>query len=183
MSENARKIFAYVIPFGGGLIMLAWPAGLQLTLCFTSLFAALQATLFSSDLFRSLVGMQPKPKPNTSKKPNLQIQAPSRTSSKAATEPGVLGTLKGAMSDIVKAGEQYAPKPKQKDPNSRLTVAEKRYADKYEERRRREIEAEEGMKREEPTRFESRQEEQVTREQERETRLRRRAEKKAQRNQ
>ena len=182
MSESARKLFTYVIPFGGGLIMLAWPAGLQLTLCFTSVLAATQATLFASDRFRGLVGMQPKPKPDMSKKPNLNIQAPSRTSSKAATESGVLGTLRGAVSDLVKAGEQYAPKPKQQAQNSRLTAAEKRYADKYEDRRQREIAQEEGMKREEPTRFDRKQEEQVTREQERETRLRRRAAKKAQRN-
>ena len=130
MSENSRKMFQYAIPVGGGLFMLAWPAGLQLTFCCTSLLAATQATLFSSNRFRDLVGMQPKPKPNVPKGQYLQYQAPSSTPSKTGTETGVLGTLKGAVSDVIKVGEQYAPKPKQQAQNSRLQAAEKRHADK-----------------------------------------------------
>ena len=162
--------------------MLAWPAGLQMTFCITSLLAAIQATLFSSDRFRDLVGMQPKPKPNVPKKQLLQYQAPMSTPSKPRTETGVLGTIKGAVSDIIKVGEQYGPKPKTKAQNSRLTDAEKRHAQKYEERRQREFAQEEGMEREARARVE-RNQEQATREQEREARLQRRAEKKAKRSQ
>ena len=182
MSENARKTFQYVIPFGGGLLMLAWPAGLQLTFCTTSILAATQATLFSNDRFRDLVGMQPKPKPNVPKKQHLQYQAPSSTPSKPVTETGVIGTLKGAVSDIIKVGEQYGPKPKKQAQNSRLTEAEKRHAEKYEQRRQREFAQEEGMRRETEARSERKQE-QAIREQEREARLQRRAEKKAKRSQ
>ena len=162
--------------------MLAWPAGLQLTFCITSLLAATQATLFNSDRFRDLVGIQPKPKPNVPKSQGFQYQAPLNTQSKPGTETGVLGTLKGAVSDIIKVGEQYGPKPKQQNQNSRLTDAEKRHAEKYEKRRQREFAAEEGMKRETPARFERKQE-QAIREQEKDARLQRRAEKKAKRSQ
>ena len=162
--------------------MLAWPAGLQLTFCITALFAATQATLFSSEWFRHLVGMQQKPKPNVPKRQHSQHQALLGPPSKPETGTGVVGTLRSTVSDIIKVGEQYAPKLKPKDPNSRLTEAEKRYAEKYEKRRQREIAQEEGMRREAQARFERKQE-QVTIEQEREARLKRRAEKKAARSQ
>ena len=188
MSETARKTFQYAIPVFGGIFMLAWPAGLQLTFCTTSLLAVIQATLFSSDRFRNLVGMQLKPKPNAPKKQHLQYQAPLSTPSKPTTGPGVIGTLKGAVSDLVKIGEQYAPKPKAKKA-SRLTDAEKRHAEKYEKRRQRELAAEEGLREEDQARLERKQEERAIREQERGARLQRRArlqrwaEKKARRNQ
>ena len=182
MSQNSRKVFLYVIPIFGGVFMLAWPAGLQLTFSITSLLAATQATLFGSDRFRDLVGMQLKPKPNMPNKQHIQYQAPKSTPSKPSTETGALGTLKGAVSDIMKVGEKYAPKPKQKAQNGRLTEAEKRYAEKYEKRRQREFAQEEGMRREDQARSERKQE-QAVREQEREARLRRRAEKKAKRSQ
>ena len=163
--------------------MLAWPAGLQMTFCITALLAATQATLFSSNRFRDLVGIQPKPKPNEPKSQNLLYQAPSSTPSKPGTEIGILGTLKGAVSDVIKVGEQYAPKPKQQAQNSRLTEGEKRHAEKYEQRRQREFAQERGMKREAQARSERRREEEGLREQEREARLQRRAEKKARRSQ
>lgn len=183
MSENARKVFQYLIPFVGGLFMLVWPAGLQFTLCCTSMLAVIQATLFSSDRFRDLAGMQRNPKPDAPKRQHLQYLAPSSTPSKPGTQKGVLGTLKGAVSDVIKVGEQYGPKPKKQAQNSRLTEAEKRHAEKYEKRRQREFAQDEGLKRESQARFERRQEEQVVREQEREARLQRRAEKRAKRTQ
>ena len=163
--------------------MLVWPAGLQFTFCCTSLLAVTQAKLFSSDRFRDLFGMQRMPKPNAPKKQPLQYQAPSSTPSKPGTGTGVIGTLKGAVSDVIKVGEKYGPKPKQQAQNGRLTVAEKRHAEKYEQRRQREFAQDEGLKREDQARFKRRQEERVVREQERGARLQRRAKKRAERTQ
>ena len=163
--------------------MLWWPAGLQLTICFTSILTLTQASLFRSDRFRDLVGMQRNPKPDAPKRPLLQYQAPSSTPSKPETGTGVVGTLKGAVSNIIKVGEKYGPKSKQQAQNGRLTEAEKRHAAKFEQRRQREFAQEEGLKREAQARFERRQEQQVVRGQERETRLQRRAKKRAERTQ
>lgn len=163
--------------------MTAWPAGLQLTFSITALLAAAQATMFANAWFRNLVGMHPLPKraaPNRQSGQNLLNQAPSRTPSDPETQTGVYGNLKGAVSDIIKTGEKYSPLSRQQDQKGRLTAAEKRHAESYEKRRQRELELEKRELAE--ARFERKQEQQ-TQYREREERLRRRAAKKAARNQ
>lgn len=163
--------------------MIGWPAGLQLTLCITALLAAAQATMFRNAWFRNLVGMQPLPEqaaPKQQPGQNLLYQAPSTTPSDPKTQTGIYGNLKGAVSDIIKTGEKYSPMSRQQDEKGRLTAGEKRHAETYEKRRRRELELEKRQLAE--SRFERKQEQQ-TQYREREERLRRRAAKKAARNQ
>ena len=155
--------------------MLAFPAALQLTLCFTALLSAGQATLFSHGWFRDFAGIQPVPKPDAPKHNSPRYQAPSSSSAKPETGTGVVGSLKGAVSDIMKAGEEYRMSRMQAQ-KGRLTDAEKRHAEKYEKRRQQEVAQENAMRKD--ARFERRQE-RITQDREREGRLRRRAEKKA----
>ena len=183
VTQRSRQLFQYVFPCVGGLIMIAWPAALQLTICMIALISAAQATMFKIPWFRDLFGMQPLPKPAAPATPNRQLrssQGPSRTPSESKTESGVVGSVKGVVSEIMKNGKKFSPMSIQQNQKGRLTNAERRHAETYEKRRRRELEQEERGSVE--ARFE-REEEQVTLNREREERLRRRAEKKAARHQ
>lgn len=166
--------------------MMWWPGGLQLTFFISAMISSAQATMFRTASIRNIVGIQPIPEQATPKKQSQtypgtlnRYQAPSSTPSIPGAPKGMFGNIKGAVSDIMKLGEKFAPisRPGQKD--SRLTDAEKRHAKTYEARRQRELAREAEMKRGlAQTKFE-RQQEQETREQERKERLQRRAEKKA----
>ena len=170
-------VFQYVVPVVGGIFMLRWPASMQLTFCITASFGALQATIFANNRFRDLVGIQPLP--SAQSQPNPQYQAPSSSPSSPETPTGVVENIKGTVSDIMKAGEQYQSKSKQQAQKGRLTEGEKRHAEAYEERRRREFAQEEAMRRHSAQAKFERKQEQETKNQERKERLRRRAEKKA----
>ena len=174
-----QKFFAYVFPVMGGLFMIWFPAGLQLTFCTTALLASTQAALFSSPRFRNLVGMQPLPKPAS---PNpLQYQAPSSASPAAPKAPtGLFGGVKTALSDYQKKYSHLAP-GKVESSKDRLTDAEKRHAKTYEERRQKEIAREATINRRLAQAKFERQQERMVREREREEDLQRRAEKKARR--
>lgn len=189
VSETTRKVFLYVMPIFGGLIMIWWPAGLQLTFFVTACVSATQATMFKSPGFRNLVGIHPlptpaAPAPKPQYQPNPRYQAPSSTPSNPESPTGVIGSMKGVLSDIIKAGEKFAPSVKKEQAQKgRLTTAERRHADAYEERRQKELAREAAMKRSSAqARFE-REQEQMTQDRERKERLERRAEKKAARRQ
>ena len=162
--------------------MLAWPAGLQLTFGITSLLAALQATLFKNDWVRNFLGMQPLRQPAA---PTSQLQLPPRyqaqssSQSEPETKPGVMGNVKGAVADIMKAGEKYAPVSKQVAQKGRLTEAEKRRAEQYEKSRQKALAIDEKMTKESAKARVGRRQEEEIREREREERLQRRAAKKA----
>lgn len=166
--------------------MVYWPAGLQLTFFISAFISTVQAALFKEAWFRNLVGIQPSPEP-AAPKPQSQThpgtlhryQAPSRTPSTPDTPKGIVGTLKGALSDVMKVGEKFAPVSRQHDQKSRLTAGEKQYSKTYEEKRKREVTLEAEAKRGSAQAKFERQQEQDTREQEKKERLQRRAEKKA----
>lgn len=163
--------------------MSAWPAGLQLTFCMTAMLGAAQATLFNNASFRNLVGMQPLPNraaPNQQSQQNPLYQAPSTTPSDPKPQTGRFGLFKDAVSDIVKSGEKYSSMSRPQNQKGRLTDGEKRHAETYEKRRQREFELE---KREMADLRLERKQEQLTQYREKEERLRRRAAKKAARNQ
>lgn len=170
--------------------MLWWPSGLQLTFFLSAMISSAQATLFRNAWFRNLVGIQPllapaapKAQSRTYPATSNRYQAPSSGPSTPGTPKGIFGNFKGAMSDIMKLGEKYAPVSRQRAQNERLTPGEKQHARKYEERRTREIARDAEIKREAAQAKFERQQEQGLREQERKERLQRRAEKKAKRRQ
>ena len=189
VSETTRKVFLYVMPIFGGFIMIWWPTGLQLTFLVTAFVSAAQATMFRKPWFRNLVGIHPLPKPAAPApqphyQPNPRYQAPSSTPPNPGSSTGVLGKMKGAVSDLMKAGEKFAPSSKKEQvQKGRLSTAEKRHAEAYEEKRQKELAREAVMKRSSAqARFE-REQEQMTQDRERKERLQRRAEKKATRRQ
>lgn len=186
VSETTRKVFLYGIPTVSGVFMMSWPGGLQLTFFFAALVSFVQSVVFRNAWFRNLVGIQPWPKPAAPKpQPHTypgtlnRYQAPSTSQSASANPKGVFGGIKGTVSDIMKLGEKFSPMSGHQAQKARLTVAEKKHAKAYEERRSREIAREAEMKREgAQARFEKRQEQEF-REQEKKERLQRRAAKKA----
>lgn len=142
--------------------MMFWPGGLQLTFFITAIFSNVQATLFGNDWFRKFVGIQPLPKPAaqvSQSRNSPRYQAPSTIPSTSETPKGIIGSLKGAVSDIMKAGEKFSSLSRQKAEKGRLTVGEKQHAKAYEAKRKREIVREAEMKREfAQTKFERKQE-------------------------
>lgn len=163
-----------------------WPGGLQLTFFISALISNIQASAFRNPWFRNLVGIQPLPEPAAPKSqfqkyPGTltRYQAPSSNPSTSDTSEGIFGTFKGAVSDIMKLGEKYAPISRQKASKHGLTDAEKKYANSYEKKREREIAREAEMKRGLAQEKFERQQEQETREQEKKERLQKRAAKKA----
>lgn len=159
-----------------------WPAGLQLTFFISALISAVQATIFSNASFRNLVGVQPLPAPVAPKpQPRMypRYQAPSSTPSNPGVLNGVFGNVKGAVSNVMKVGEQYMPKSKEQ--KGRLTDGEKRHAKAYEEKRQQELAREAAMRRQSAQAKFEREQEQLARIREREEGLKRRAEKKAKR--
>ena len=154
--------------------MIFWPGGLQLTFFISALISNIQATLFRNGWFRKFVGIQPfpspaAPKPQSQKYPGTisRYQAPSRNASAPDTPKGIIGNVKGAISEIKKFGEKVSPVSRQQAQKDRLTDAEKKHAKAYENRRTREIALEAERKRmSSQAKFEERQE-QETREQER----------------
>ena len=179
-------VFQYGMPLFGGIFMIPWPAALQLGLFFSAVISALQATLFRAVWFRNLVGIHTSPKPAAPKSQSQtypRYQAPSSTPTNPGSWNGMFGTVKGAVSDIVKVGEKYSPTLRQQSQGARLTTQEKQHAKAYEEKRQREITREaETHRQQAQTRFE-REQEQMTRDQEKREGLQRRAEKKAKRRQ
>lgn len=166
--------------------MIWWPAGLQLTFFISASISNAQIASFRNAWFRNLVGIQPLPE-LAAPKPQSQTytgtlnryQAASSAPSTPGTPKGIFGNIKGAVSDIMKLGEQFSPKSRQQSPKDRLTAGEKRHAKVYEEKRKREITREAEMQRESAQAVFERRQEQETKEQERKERLQRRAEKKA----
>ena len=170
-------VLQYVLPIAGGVFMLRWPASMQLTFCITASFGAIQATILANAWFRELVGIQPLQ--NAQSQPNPRSQALSSPPSSPETPTGIVANIKGTVSDIMKAGEEFQSKSKKQAQKGRLTEGEKRHAEAYEERRRREFVQEEAMRRHSAQAKFERKQEQETKNQERKERLRRRAEKKA----
>ena len=182
LSKRTQQLFAYVLPPIGGLFMIFWPGGLQLTFFMSAMISNIQATLFRHAGFRTLVGIQPLPDPAAPKSRSQKYpryQAPSSTPSNVETPKGIFGNVKGAVSDIMKLGERFSPVSRQQAQKGRLTTRERQHAKSYDGKRRREIAREAEMKRgSEQAKFE-RQQEQKVKEQEKKEKLQRRAEKKA----
>ena len=162
--------------------MVSWPGGLQLTFFITAMLSNVQATVFRNDWFRKFVGIQPLPKPAapvSQPQNSPRYQAPSNIPSTSETPKGIIGTLKGAVSDIMKAGENISSMSRQKAEKGRLTIGEKQHAKAYEAKRKREIAREAEMKRGSAQAKFERKQELAAQEQERKERLRRPTEKKA----
>ena len=169
--------------------MTWWPGGLQLTFFISAMISSVQAALFRNAWFRNLVGIQPLPSPAAPKPQSRtysatrnRYQAPSSTPSTPSNPIRKVGkTIRGAVSDLMKAGEKFAPLSKPQAQKDRLTPGEKQHAKRYEERRTQEIARDAEIKRgAAQVKFE-RQQEQDIRERERKEKLQRRAEKKAKR--
>ena len=177
-----KQFLAYGFPVLGGLFMIWFPAGLQLTFCLTTMVSCTQAYLFNSPWFRNLTGMQPLPNPATTPNPTTtRYQAPSSNNNTPKPPAGLLGKLKASYSEFE---EQYSSAAPGKGAKDRLTDAEKRHAKTYEQRRQKELKQEAEMNRSAAQdRFE-REQERLARDQERKEAMQRRAaEKKARRRQ
>ena len=151
-----------------------WPGGLQLTFFITAMWSYAQTTLFRNDWFRKFVGIQPLPKPAASvsqSRNTPRYQAPSTIPSASETPKGMIGSLKGAVSDIMKAGEKFSSMSRSKTEKGRLNLGEKQHAKAYEAKRRREIAREAEMKRGSAQAKFERKQELAAQEQERKERL------------
>ena len=163
--------------------MLWWPAALQLTFFITAILSATQATMLRKPWFRNLVGVQPLPEsvaPKPQSQNSSRFSAPSSASSNSESSTGLFGGIKGAVSDFMKAAAEKQ-RAQQQGGKSRLTVAEKRHAKAYDDKRQKEMVEEAAVRRKLAQAKFEREQEQVVKDQERAERLKRRAGKKASR--
>lgn len=150
MNPALRNFFTYGIPLLSGSFMLFWPACMQLSFFFTSLFSMGQAWLLRQPWMRNWLGIQPLPEPLTSSgatssyKGTMNLYQPPSNAPPPEEKKGVIG---GAISDIKSSFSQVADKARsvadsQTKTTTRRTAAELKYAKAYEERRRKEMENE-----------------------------------------
>ena len=148
----------YVLPVISGTFMLFWPGCMQLSFFTSSMFSLLQAYLFRQPVVRSFLRMSPivrPPKPTITAATNPMYLSPTNpaNTTAAATTTDKKGLWGGAYSEIKGAVNQLGSDAKRKlnerdglGENSRLTRRELKDAKAYEQRRRREVEAEAEMK-------------------------------------
>ncbi|KAI9829674.1 MAG: hypothetical protein M1819_006045 [Sarea resinae] len=168
MNAQMKNIFVYGLPILTAAFMLPWPAALQYSFFFTSLYGIGQALLLKSEGFRKWAGIYPMPKPqapNTAasglqSKINLAptYQAPTVGSSikgsgtgmpPPASKPksfldGAKAEIKVFIDEAKKSAMKLQGESSETNPGKR-TAAEKKRAEAYEERRQKEIEHEKWM--------------------------------------
>ena len=172
MSPTMQKVFLYVIPPLSGLIMIGWPAALQLTFFTTAMISFSQSWFLRQAWFRALIGIQPlpqhhnvinvkknEPSPYTGTMTRYQppghavekkkhVLEQKEHASEQKRRGGVSG-IKSALSHWWKESKKKAQEWQQQPPQNigRRTPAEIKHAKAYHERRERELAQEREMKR------------------------------------
>lgn len=128
------------LPILSGFFTAFWPAATQLVIAFTSILAYLQGLAFRQPWFRRFVGIYPLPPPTGGGPLNrtkaMVIDTTARTQSQTPEGPvqGFVSSAKSRMRSYVEKNQGSPPFGR-----SRGQVAE---AQRYEEKRRKEIERE-----------------------------------------
>ncbi|KZF20281.1 hypothetical protein L228DRAFT_285006 [Xylona heveae TC161] len=76
MSPAVHKVLTTVFPLMAGGFMVYWPAALQLSFFFSSVFGLLQAFLLKNPTFRAMVGIPPTPPPQSGSTPGPASTSP-----------------------------------------------------------------------------------------------------------
>ena len=145
MNTNLQKFVRYFLPGLSGLIMIFWPAGMQLTFCITAMFSLLQGALLSNNNFRRLIGIQelnqqPVARNLSSYTGTITKYQPPGANSTANSPKGpsgVISDIKTGASSLWK--QAYKRVEDRQKPTGRRTPAELKHAKAYDERRKREI--------------------------------------------
>jgi membrane protein insertase Oxa1/YidC/SpoIIIJ len=151
MKESWQRGFLYVMPVISTIFILALPAAVQLSFAFTSTMSLTQSHCLRQPWFREMLGIHPLPAPApatpTSESPykgTITIQASSTTVSEQPPAPkgiiqGALSDIKGAASQLMKTARSLRKSDDTKKGTQRLTPAELKRAQAYEEQKQREI--------------------------------------------
>ena len=144
MNSTFQKYLKIFLPGVSGVIVVFWPAGMQLCFCITALFSLLQSRLLRSNEFRKFIGIQQLGQP-------VVIHQPARANSAANPQKGPSGVMSELKSGAAGLWKQANKRMEvYQKPTGRRTPAELKHAKAYDERRKREIalerEAEEAEK-------------------------------------
>jgi membrane protein insertase Oxa1/YidC/SpoIIIJ len=148
MTPGMRKVFLYVIPPFGGLIMTNWPAALQMTFCIAAIISLIQSSLLRQPWFRNSLGLQPiPPRSDTGKSDNsaytgtmTRYRPPGDASEQR--KGGIILDVKNNLSKFYQESKKKVEERKQPKKTGRRTTAELKYAKEYDARRKRELEQE-----------------------------------------
>ncbi|KAL8704324.1 MAG: hypothetical protein Q9201_002510 [Fulgogasparrea decipioides] len=150
ISPDLINLFKWGLPIISTVVMLFWPAMMQMTFFWTSTMALLQAYLFKKPWFRDYWGIHPLPSPTTST-PSSDSQYKSMViPTSARTVPEEPETAKkGLFGDTITKLKNQGSKflGKNQKPSGRRSAAEVAAAKRYEERRRKEAEQERQQRR------------------------------------
>ncbi len=154
-STAFQKFFNYFVPGIMGVVVIFWPAGMQLSFCMTAIFSLIQASLLRSNDFRRFIGIQtlgqePYSTSASSYKGTITRYQPPGASSTATPQkgpPGFISEFKSGASDLWKQAHKRVED--RKKPTGRRTPEELKHAKAYDERRKREIALEREAEREE----------------------------------
>lgn len=127
------------------MIVIFWPAGMQISFCITALFSLIQSILLKSNDFRRLIGIQQLGQQpyasnmSTYKGTITRYQPPGAniTANQQKGPSGVISEIQSGASALWKQAHKRV-QDRQK-PTGRRTPAELKYAKAYDERRKREI--------------------------------------------
>lgn len=146
------KIFTYGLPIFTILIMVNWPAAVQLTFFVSMIFSLLQSFAFRQPRFRRWIGIVPIPRPTPAPaasaypgKLNLsaRYQAPTTTAEEKMPKPegiidGAIAEVRGMGIEMQKSWRKLKGEGAPNKPGER-TEREKRQAAAYEKKRQREL--------------------------------------------
>ena len=127
------------------MIVLFWPAGMQLSFCITAVFSIIQSTLLRSNDFRKLIGIQQlgqqpyasKSSTYTGTITRYQPPGASGTANPQKGPSGFISEIKSGASALWKQAHKRVDD--RRKPTGRRTTAELKHAKAYDERRKREI--------------------------------------------
>ena len=149
-----RLIMQYVLPAVSGIFMLFWPAAMQISFLTTSLFSLTQSWAFRQPKFRKLLHMTPLAKPAKPAGESPTYLAPTTMAAAAEGEAsrrkgflgGAFSEIRGAMGQLRSDANRKLNESEGLGGHSRLTRRELKDARAYERRRRKEIEMENEMR-------------------------------------
>lgn len=149
MSPGLRSAMQYGLPALSFLLMVWWPACMQLTFATTAVLSLFTSSLLCNPAVRSFLGVRSFPTAPASGaaagpyKGVMKVYQPPKPPGEMEKPNGVIG---GAVADIKGAAKQIMGKAKEirtkKEAGGRLTAGEIRRAKAYDERRKQEIEQE-----------------------------------------
>lgn len=140
-----QKFIKYFLPGISGVIVMFWPAGMQLSFCITAFFSLTQSVLLRSNDFRRLIGIQQLGQQPYASNPStyqgtITKYLPPGADSTANPQKGpsgVISEIKSGASALWKQAHKRVED--RRKPTGRRTPAELRHAKAYDERRKREI--------------------------------------------